>query len=313
VSSSLPEQVEAALDVHAPVQPLGRRLAARARAFYELGKPNLSGMVVVTGVLGFYVGSDRIDGWRLLHLVVGLFLTSSGACAANMFLERRIDGAMRRTRGRPIPSGRVGASEAALFAAASFALGFAQLALGTNWLTAGLAALTLVVYAAIYTPLKRRGPIATWVGAIPGAIPPMMGWAAARGSIDAPAWVLFGILFFWQLPHFLALAWLYREDYDRAGYHLLPGRDGSIHVAGVVMTACCALLIAVSLLLVPFGGAGALYALAALGSGIVFFGFALRVALRPAQRHARQLFFASIAYLPAMLAIIVIDRALLTQ
>ncbi len=304
--SSLHEQASGSLAV-----PAAAGAAARLRAYYELGKPNLSGLVVVTGVLGFYLGSPAIDWWRFLHLVAGLFLTALGACASNMVIEHEIDRQMIRTRGRPIPSGRVSAREALAFSVGTFVVGFLELAVFVNLLTAALSFVTLLVYAFAYTPLKRRGPLATWVGAIPGAIPPVMGWTAATGQLEAPAWVLFGILFFWQLPHFLALAWIYREDYRRAGYRLLPGRDGTVRIAGLQMVLCCLALLKVSLLLVPYGGAGAIYALGALIAGGVFLYFATRVARGRGQREARRLFFASIAYLPVLLALIVVDRVLL--
>lgn len=288
--------------------PIRASFASRIRAYYELGKPNLSGMVVVTGVIGYYIASGTVDWWRFIHLVGGLFLTAMGACALNMVLERDIDAGMRRTRGRPIPSGRLKANEALAFSLGAFGLGFVELAVFTNLLTASLSLITLVIYAFAYTPMKKWGPVATWVGAIPGAIPPVMGWTAVRGQIDAPAVVLFGILFFWQMPHFLALAWMYREDYGRVGYRMLPGRNGRI--AGIQMVVCCVALLKVSLLLTPHGSAGAIYAVGAIVAGTIFLFFSIRVARRPGQQEARSLFRVSLIYLPVLLALIVIDRAL---
>jgi len=306
--SSLHEQIELE---GLPPERAEASIGERVRAFYELGKPNLSGLVVVTGVTGFYVGSTTIDWIAFLHLISGLFLTAVGACALNMVLEYDVDARMRRTQSRPIPSGRVTRTEALVFSLVTFAVGFAQLSAFINLLTAMLSLVTLLIYAFVYTPMKVRGPVATWIGAIPGAIPPVMGWTAATGSLDAPALVLFGILFFWQLPHFLALAWIYREDYARAGYRLLPGKSGSNHLAGVQMMLCCIALLKVSLILAAVGAAGVVYVAGALISGIVFAIYASRVARSATHRDARALFFASIVYLPVLLGFIVLDRALL--
>ena len=305
--SSLHEQVE--------LEGLPARaeagFGARVRDFYELGKPNLSGLVVITGVIGFYLASAAVDWVRFVHLVSGLFLTAVGACALNMVLEVEIDGRMRRTRSRPIPSGRVTRGEALAFSLTTFSLGFVQLAVFTNLLTAMLSLITLVIYGFIYTPMKVRGPVATWIGAVPGAIPPVMGWTAATGSIAAPAVVLFGILFFWQLPHFLALAWIYREDYARVGYRLLPGKADSNRLVGLQMTVCCLALLKVSLILGAMGTAGIIYVSGALVAGVAFLVFATRVARKATHRDAKAVFFASIVYLPVLLGLIVADRLIL--
>lgn len=285
--------------------------SVRARAIYDLGKPNLSALVVMTGVIGFYLASGPIDWPRFVHFVIGLFGTSMGACGLNMVVERDIDARMQRTRTRPIPSGRISARGALFASLLMFGIGAVELAVFVNLLTASLALLTLVIYIFAYTPLKRWGPVSTWVGAIPGAIPPLMGWSAVRGQIDAPAVVLFGILFFWQLPHFLALAWIFREDYKRAGYRMLPGRDGTIRVAGLQMTICCLALIKVSLLLIPYGGAGPVYVIGAAIAGGVFLYFSSQVVARMDPKAPRRVFLTSIVYLPVLLAFIVADRVLL--
>lgn len=283
----------------------------RARSFYELAKPNLSALVVVSAVLGFYLGSASlaaVDWARMLHLSLGTALTAGGACAANMFLERDIDARMRRTCMRPIPSGRVRPTEALLFSLGIFCLGCGELAIFTGAIPAALSIATFLVYAFVYTPMKRRGPIAIWIGAVPGAIPPVMGWAAARGALGFEGLILFGILFVWQFPHFLALAWMYREDYERAGLKLLPSRDPTgVRTATYIATGCAALLV-VSMMPAVVGMTGPVYAAGALVAGILFLWSGLRVAdLRTTQR-ARSTFLASVAYLPFLLAIMLVDR-----
>jgi protoheme IX farnesyltransferase len=283
---------------------------ARLRAFYELGKPNLSFLVATTGVIGFYLASPAVSWARLAHLVAGLFATSAGAAGLNMVLERDLDSRMRRTRVRPIPSGRVSPKEALVFALIVFGAGFVELWGFANPLTALLALFTALVYAFIYTPLKPRGALAVWVGAIPGAIPPLMGWTAARGAVEAPALVLFGTLFAWQFPHFLALAWMYREDYLRAGFDFL-GQDRTGRRTGRAMVIGCVALLPVSLMLTVLDVSGWLVALGGGGCGIGFLWQAIRAMRRPSQLAARRVFFASIIYLPVFLVLIVIEKALL--
>ncbi|MEE2901398.1 MAG: heme o synthase [Myxococcota bacterium] len=282
--------------------------AQKCKAYLDLGKPNLSGLVVITGITGFYVATPNIATAQFFHFVTGLFLTAIGACALNMVIERDIDRQMERTRNRPIPSGRVSVRGATIFSWATFALGFVQLAVFVNRTTAILAFITLITYAYAYTPMKRLGPISTWIGAVPGAIPPLMGWTAVRNNFDAPGLILFGILFFWQLPHFLALAWMYRADYQRVGYKMLPGSGNSIKIAGLEMTVCCLALIKTSVLLTMYGSAQRFYFYTAIILGGFFLVFALRVIQKQTIRSARQLFLASIIYLPLLLATIVVDR-----
>ena len=283
-------------------------LAQQFKAYLDLGKPNLSGLVVITGITGFYVATPQIASLLFFHFVSGLFLTAIGACALNMVIERDIDKMMERTRNRPIPSGRVSVRGATIFSWLTFVLGFLQLAIFVNRTTAVLALITLVTYAYAYTPMKRLGPLSTWVGAVPGAIPPLMGWTAVRDNFEAPGLILFGILFFWQLPHFLALAWMYREDYGRVGYKMLPGDGKSIKIAGLEMTVCCIALIKVSVLLTMYGSAKSLYFYTAIILGGFFLLFALRVIQKQTIKSARELFLASIIYLPLLLAAIVVDR-----
>lgn len=288
------------------------------RAYYQLTKPNLSALVMITGVLGYFLHAPTIDVATLLHLVVGLWCTSGGAGALNMVIERDLDRRMRRTQVRPIPSGRLRAGQALAFGVGLFTLGFVELWLFTHVHTALLALATLVLYVAVYTPLKARGPLAIAVGAIPGAIPPVMGWAAHDGSMGTPAWILFALLFAWQFPHFLALAWMYREDYARAGFDFLPRGDrGADELerlgrrTGYRMLIGALLLLPVTLALVPLGGAHALYGVGAAGLGVWFVARASRMVRAPGMASARATFFASIIYLPLLLAAIVLDRALL--
>lgn len=282
-------------------------IADRARAFYELSKPNLSFLVVTTGVFGFYLASSgiaSIDGWRFVHLVFGMALTAAGACAANMYIERNLDAIMVRTRNRPIPSGRIAPREALVFAAIAFAIGFVELFVFCGAEPALLSLFTLAIYAFVYTPLKRKGPIAIAIGAIPGAIPPVMGWAAVRGEIGVGGLALFAVLFFWQFPHFLALAFMYRDDYARAGFRFLPAHPGAAIVTGALLT-----LIASEL---PFvlGLAGRVYLAGALVSGACFVCVCLRAAVELSAPRARSAFFASILYLPVLLILMLLDKAI---
>lgn len=281
-------------------------IAVRIRAYYELAKPNLSGLVVITGIFGFYLASAgllSIDGWRFLHLVSGMALTAAGACAANMYIERHLDAIMMRTRSRPIPSGRISPKEALIFSIAAFAAGFAQLFVFCGPIPALFSLFTLIVYAFVYTPMKKKGPIAIAIGAIPGAIPPVMGWAAVRGEVGTGGLALFAILFLWQFPHFLALAFMYRDDYARAGFRFLPEpHTGSAIGVGAALTVLA------SALPYALGLAGTIYLAGAIASGAFFFWVCLRAARDLTASRARSAFLASVTYLPALLALMLIDR-----
>jgi heme o synthase len=283
-------------------------ILARARAYYELGKPNLSGLVVITGIFGFYLASSglaSIDGVRFVHLVIGMALTAAGACAANMYIERTLDAIMVRTRHRPIPSGRVSARDALIFSVLTFAVGFAQLFVFCGPIPALLSLFTLVVYAFVYTPLKKKGPLAIAIGALPGAIPPVMGWAAVRGEIGAGGLALFAVLFLWQFPHFLALAFMYRDDYARAGFRFLPEPH-----TGMAIVVGCALTVVASVMPYALGLVGLIYLLGAIASGAFFFAVCRRAALELTAARARSAFLASVTYLPALLALMLLDRVI---
>ena len=283
----------------------------RVTDFLALTKPRLNSLVVVTAGVGFFLASvGRIDLVTLLHTVLGAALVAGGAAAFNQVAERDLDEVMERTSRRPLPAGRIQPAEAKAFATALAIIGIAELALATNWLATAVALVTLVSYVAIYTPLKRRTHWATLVGAVPGALPPMIGWSAARGELGAGAWVLFGIVFLWQLPHFHALAWIYREDFRRANIPLVAvldqdGRRTSTHA--LVYTAAL-LPISFAPALVELGGGG--YVVGALAAGIALLTVAVRFALQQTADRARILFLGSLIYLPALWSLLVIERVL---
>jgi protoheme IX farnesyltransferase len=279
----------------------------RPADFWALAKPGITAMVAVTAGVGYWVAAGGIADWRLfLHLIGGTILSAAGAAALNMVAERRLDARMERTRNRPLPAGRMGVAEATVFGVALSAAGVAWLAVAVNLLTAAISAATIVSYLGIYTPLKTRTSLCTIVGAVPGALPPVMGWAAARGSLDMGALVLFMILFFWQLPHFIALAWMYREDYAKGGFPMLTVEDptgASAGRQGVLQTLA---LLVVSLLPIGFGMAGEGYLVAALVLGTGFLGFGVAFAVERSRARASRLFLASVAYLPLLLGALVL-------
>jgi len=297
-----------ALDLEQDFSRARLGFAETVRAYYQLTKPNLSLLVVITGVLGYFLRAPMIDPVLLVHLIVGLFATSGGACATNMVIERDLDAKMRRTQGRPLPSGRIKPRPAMIFALGLFTLGFVELAVFTHLATALLAFATLILYAVVYTPMKKLGPVAIAIGAIPGAIPPVMGWAAVDGSMGAVAWALFALLFVWQFPHFLALAWMYREDYARGGFHFLAPDDVTGKKTARQMLVGSTLLVPVSLALPLLGAANLLYAGGATILGLWFQARTARMWTQPGMASARGTFFASIIYLPLLLALIVVDR-----
>ncbi|HEX7900171.1 MAG TPA: heme o synthase [Planctomycetota bacterium] len=275
---------------------------SRAADYYQLAKPGITVMVAITAALGYYIAARGALDWKVLaHLVGGTLLSSAGAAALNMVLERRLDAKMERTKNRPLPAGRLGVAEATSFGLVLCVAGVAWLGVGTNWLVAALSAATIGSYLFLYTPLKTKSSICTLVGAVPGALPPVMGWAAT-GSMGVGAWILFGILFFWQLPHFLALAWMYREDYARGGFPMLPVEEPTGASTGRQVVLQTLALLVVSLLPAGFGLAGEAYLAAALLLGAGFLGFGVAFAAERSRARASRLFFASIAYLPLLLA-----------
>ena len=282
----------------------------RAGDFLQLAKPRLNALVIATTLGGFYIAGGRTGDFALLfHTLVGTALVAAGSSAFNQYYERVTDGLMRRTRLRPLPDGRLQPLDAAVFAAGLTLIGLVQLALGTNYVAAGVALVTLVSYIAVYTPLKRRTPFATVVGAIPGALPPLIGWAAVRGTLEPVSWALFAIGFCWQLPHFLAIAWLYREEYARAGLPMLPVVEPDGRSTGRQAVAYAAALLPVSLAPTAFGLAGPMYFAAAFVLSSAFLALAVRFAATRSTPSARWLFFGSILYLPLLWAWMIVDKA----
>ncbi len=295
----------------------GARPAARARFgdWLEMTKPRITSMVAITAAAGFlFAGGAAAPmgaaGALLFWALLGTALLASGASVLNQVLEREWDARMRRTAGRPVPSGRVDPDGALAFGVGLVILGLVTLLTQVNGVTAGLGALTVVGYVFVYTPMKRWTSLSTVVGAVPGAIPPMMGWTAARGEIELGAWALFGLLFFWQMPHFLAIAWMYRDDYARGGFRMLTVEDPDGRRTAQQMILWGAALIPVSLLPTALHLAGALYFFAALALGLGYLACSLLFARDTSVPAARRLLLASVLYLPAVLGAMVVDRLL---
>jgi protoheme IX farnesyltransferase len=277
--------------------------------FLELTKARLSALVLMTTAVGFILASlESIDWLRLLWTVLGTALAAGCASAMNQVLEVRRDQLMRRTQNRPLPSGAMNLTSALSAAVAMGLAGVGILAALVNAPAAALALVTILIYVLLYTPLKTRSTLNTLVGAVCGAIPPMIGWVAATGSLDTGAWVLGAILFIWQIPHFLALAWLYRDDYARGGFVMLPviDRDGRITCQVIVLT--CLMLLATALLATLCGVAGLLYACGSLAIGVWMLALCLRLHRQRSDVNARRVFVASIIYLPVLLCLLVVDR-----
>lgn len=294
-------------------QTVTENAAASERAagglWAELFKARLTSLVLLTTLVGFYLGHRGGMNWLLLvNTLAGTGLLACGAAALNQYLERDFDALMERTADRPLPAGRIQPQMVVVLGGVISVAGLLWLAFGVNLLTAVLGAVTLISYLFIYTPLKRKTTLNTAIGAIPGALPPLMGWTAARGDLSIEGWALFAILFFWQLPHFLAIAWMYREDYAKGGFVMLPlvDRDGSRTGRSAVSHTLG--LLPVSLSPFVFQVSGALYFFGALLLGLVFLWCALRFARQMDRLSARRLFFASILYLPLLLGLMVFDK-----
>ena len=275
----------------------------------DLIKARLTFLVLLTTLVGFYVGTrGSMDLLLMGHTLLGTALLACGAAALNQLWEREHDGLMPRTANRPLPSGRVQPETVLIFGGACSVIGLLYLVFAVNVLTGLLGAATLTSYVLIYTPLKRISWLNTAVGAIPGALPPLMGWTGARGELTGEAWGLFAILFFWQIPHFFAIAWLYREEYERAGFVMLPSLDPEGFRTGRQAVSHTIGLLTVSLTPFLFRLAGPIYLLGALLLGMLFVAAAWRFSRRLTRQSARQLFFASILYLPLLLGLMVFDK-----
>lgn len=286
--------------------------------YVELTKPSITWLILMSTGMGYFFGLPgqngdllRLGHWHLLvllHTLIGTGLLASGTATLNEWYEREGDAKMRRTQQRPIPSGRVKPNRALMFGIGLSLAGFLDLVVGVNMLAGLIGFATLATYLFLYTPLKRRSPHCTTVGAFPGAMPPLIGYAAASGTLNAEAWVLFAILFLWQFPHFHSIAWMYREDYARAGIRMLPvvEPDGQSTARQIVL--CSAALIPVSLMPAWFSMSGKLYFAGALALGCLFLYAGVRVAMDRTAQRARRVLLASVIYLPLLYGLMLLDR-----
>ncbi len=291
------------------VATLRHSVAARLADYVMLMKPRISLLVLLTVSAGFALGST--DGWHpvlLANALFGVALVATASSSFNQWLERDSDALMQRTRNRPLPSGRLSPAEVLLFGLVAGVLGIAWLAAFVDAVTAVLATLTLVLYVGVYTPLKRRTSFGTAVGAIPGAMPPVLGWAAAGAPLDAAAFSLFALLFLWQFPHFLAIAWIYRDQYARAGLRMLPARGQMPRVTGLMAVGYAVVLVPLSLFPAACGLAGNTYLVVALALSCGYLAAAVRFATHESLRSARGLLWTSLVYLPLILATLVWDH-----
>ena len=280
-----------------------------AAVFADLVKARLTTLVLMTTLVGFYLGwRGPMDFSLMFHLLAATALVASGAAALNQLLERDYDAQMRRTQDRPLPSGRLQPQTVLVFGVTCALVGLIYLALVVNLLTSLVGAITLLAYLLIYTPLKRVTWLNTNIGAVPGALPALMGWTAARGELSGEGWALFAIVAFWQIPHFMAIAWLYRDEYARAGFKMLPVVDADGRRTGVQAVSHTLALLAVSLAPFLFNVAGPLYLAGAMVCGAGYLWCALRFARELTLARARRLFLASILYLPLLLALMVWDK-----
>jgi protoheme IX farnesyltransferase len=298
----------------APVaqQPCMVRFHAEVADYWALTKPEINFLIAIATFTGFYLGCPtQLQGFpfmRLIHTMLGTLLVASGAGTLNQYFERRFDAQMRRTRRRPLAAGRLKPLAALWFGILLSFAGAIYLAVAVNPLASLLAVLTLASYLLLYTPLKRETPLCTVAGALPGVIPPLIGWAAASGTLSFEAWVLYALLFLWQFPHFMAIAWMYREDYSRAGYLVLPrGERSGCFMSWQALVPSFA-LIPVSLIPTVISGAGLVYFVVACILSLGFFFYSARLAFRRSNAAARRLLMASIIYLPLMFFLMVLDR-----
>jgi protoheme IX farnesyltransferase len=290
--------------------------SARFAAYAELGKLRLSGLAVFAVIAGLCLGADLLPSWWLsISTLLGTVLVAVGGSALNMFIERDTDPMMVRTETRPLPSGRLSPNEVLLFGVTTAIVGLSILATMTNLLATALCAAIFFTYVMVYTPMKRWTTLNTLVGAVPGALPPVVGYAAGAGHLDARAIVLFFILFFWQIPHFLAIAWRYREQYQRAGLQMLPVVDREGRTTAVQMVVYCVSLVAVSVLPSSpvLGMTGPLYLFFALLLGLVFLTATVFAAVLRNLASMRACFIVSIIYLPLLFVVMVVDKILTAQ
>jgi protoheme IX farnesyltransferase len=288
------------------------RFFAAIPEYWALTKPEVNFLILITTFAGFYLAlGTKPRGFPVtlaLHTLLGTLLVASGTGTLNQFIERSFDAQMRRTARRPLAAGRLKASHVFWFGFASSVVGAVYLALAVNVLASLLAVVTLLSYLFLYTPLKRKTPLCTLIGAFPGAVPPLIGWAAACGRLDLGAWVLYALVFLWQFPHFMAIAWMYREDYARAGYLILPAGKQRDRLATWQSLAPSLALLAVSLVPAITGESGLVYSVAALICGSIFLYYSTHFAFRRSNVAARQLLTASIVYLPLVFMLMTLDK-----
>ena len=297
-----------------PVRPLPEggvtRWTAVLADYWTLTKPEVNFLIVITTFAGFYLASPALPHpWSLLlfNTLFGTLLVASGTGTLNQYMERHFDAQMRRTAKRPLPAGRMIPTHALWFGVLLAVAGGLYLALLVNFLASWLAMLTLGTYLLFYTPLKRKTPLCTLVGAFPGAVPPLIGWAGARGSLSLEAWVLYAIVFLWQFPHFMAIAWMYREDYSRAGILMLPVVEPNGRVTAQQIVVYTLMLLPVSLLPFALGMAGRIYLYGAIVLGLLFLYSSLRAAFSMSRQQARRLLLASVLYLPLLFILMVLN------
>ena len=277
-------------------------------AYLELTKPRVTLMVALTTLVSFYLASTGIDLVLLVQTLVGTTLLAAGCAVLNQYLEREVDARMQRTRKRPLPSGRIAPAKALVFGVVLTLGGGLYLGATANLLTGGLGLASAALYLFGYTPYKKRSPLCTTIGAFPGATPVLLGWAAARGTLDPGAWVLFAVLFLWQYPHFLAIAWVYRDDYRRGGFRMLPQMDPGGRKTARQILVFILLLVAVSLLPVQVGLSSSLYAAGAVILGGILLWSGLRVSRTRSRAAAHMLLKTSVVYLPLLMVLMALDR-----
>ena len=315
--SSIPQRLEQETAV-AQAAPVVLKKNSLLGDYFQLFKVRVTSLVVMTAWAGCYMGAARSGvsslTWTLLNALVGIGVTCAGSAALNEVLEHKIDALMRRTRNRPLPAGRMSLATGLAAGILAAVAGPVYLSLTTNVLTGVLAFSTAATYLAFYTPLKRISPISTFVGAFPGAMPPLLGWTAVRGKLEIEAVILFLIVFFWQFPHFQAIAWMYRDDYEAAGIKMLPVVDKAGHAVIRQMLTYCSTLISVSLVPTLLRMTGRIYLFGALALGLGFLWFVVRLArtklptTSPDSRlFARQLLQASVIYLPLLFALMMLN------
>jgi protoheme IX farnesyltransferase len=301
------EPVNGSVIAGGTVQRSAMTVRSRVIADYlQLSKARIVLMVLITTAAGYAIATPHIDATLLLQALLGTALVAAGTNALNQYAERDHDALMRRTRLRPLPAGRISPRSALIFSTLIAFAGTIYLGVAVNWLTAGLGAVTLASYIFVYTPLKRISTACTIIGAIPGAIPPLMGWTAATGKLAPGGWILFAILFFWQLPHFMAISWIYREDYGRAGFAMTSVRDarGTSTARQAILFSLA--LLAVSVLPSYIGLTGGIYLLVAIGAGAVMIAGSIHFFFDRSNRVARRLFMTSNLYLVVMMTALVI-------